>query len=234
MFKKRLEEGLEQLKEYTLAAAAPGSRAVFVPWSEAKRAPYIELLRNNMYIADHVLVSIGQAFLQSEKKGLKYKKFFMQFAKEEVGHEEMAKADLKVLGVEDPMPQEWRPHPLMSAVIAHAEMMVRINPISYTGALYALESIGASLVKYHEEAGHWGYPDNAICWLKVHANVNVGHAEFMKKYAFEFAKSESDVTDILHAGFTMAKLYTSYLNEVIMGTQPYAVSEPKNKTKFSA
>lgn len=230
MIKTRLEEGLKQLQEYTLAVAAPGCRAVFEPWSEAKRAPYIEVLRNNIFIADHVLVSIGLGFLQSEKKGMKFKQFFMQFAKEEIGHEEMAKTDLKNLGVAEPvLPDDWRPHPLMSAVIAHAEYMVRINPISYTGALYALESIGASLTKYHEEAGHWGYPENAIRWLKVHATVNEGHAEFMKKHALEFAKTEADVTDILHAGYTMARLYSTYLNEVMSGIHPYAMASIKSK-----
>ncbi|WP_395613158.1 iron-containing redox enzyme family protein [Allosphingosinicella sp.] len=134
---------------------------------------------------------------------------FLKHAVSEVGHDQLALADLQALGVEtSDLPAEF-PLPTTVALTAFPYWAAQfVNPASYLGYLYFLEglptSAGSALIGALSKAG---IPQQATSFLTEHATVDMAHVRLMDRYVDTLVRSDRDLADVRFAIETTAKLY---------------------------
>lgn len=134
---------------------------------------------------------------------------FLKHAVSEVGHDQLALADLRALGIDVSTIAAEFPLPTTVALTAFPYWAAQfVNPVSYLGYLYFLEglptSAGASLIESLHKAG---VPAGATGFLTEHATVDMAHIRLMDRYVDTLVRSERDLADTLFALRTTARLY---------------------------
>lgn len=127
-------------------------------------------------------------------------RMFYKHATSEIGHDELALNDLKMLGENVEHIRIENPLPATTALTAFASYQItNRNPIGYLGYSFFLEFLptasGASYMQLLEKAG---IPKEAMSFITEHANVDVYHNKMMEKYVDGLIVSESDLQSVIY------------------------------------
>lgn len=140
---------------------------------------------------------------------------FFKHAASEIGHEQLAMNDVIALdGDATDMPYE-NPLPATSALLAFGFYQIyNLNPIGHLGYIYFLEKLpvqsGGMLM---EKLGEAGIPENAMTFLRDHAEVDVGHVKLMEKYVNALISDERGLDAVEYAMNTVSYLYQAMLTQ---------------------
>lgn len=140
-------------------------------------------------------------------------KDFYRHATSEIGHDQLALNDLKVLGEDvSSIPYE-NPLPSTTALLGFAFYQIyNLNPIGYLGYLFFLEFTPTQNGKtYMELLSKIGVPHEAMSFLEDHTVIDVGHNKLMESYVAEMVKTESDLNSVIYAMRVTGKLYADML-----------------------
>lgn len=142
---------------------------------------------------------------------------FLRHAISEVGHDELALNDLRVLGEDvDNLPFQ-SPLATTMGLISYPFYQINYqNPVGYLGYLYFLEhlptssgdSIGGALAAS-------GVPEEAMTFLNEHFTVDIGHNQLMRTYVQELVKSEADRDAVIQGMRVTGVLYAAMLQGAI-------------------
>ncbi len=130
-----------------------------------------------------------------------YIKQILQHASSETGHDELALADLRALGVNTENIPNERPLPATSALIGFSFYLIQyLNPVSYLGFVFHLEYLpthfGQQLAQGFLRAG---VPERAMTFLLEHVEADVGHNRLMADYVENLLLNQRDVDDTIYA-----------------------------------
>jgi Iron-containing redox enzyme len=140
-------------------------------------------------------------------------KDFYRHATSEIGHDQLALNDLKVLGEDvGSIPYE-NPLPSTTALLGFAFYQINnLNPIGYLGYLFFLEFTPTQNGRaYMELLNKIGVPYEAMTFLQDHAAVDIGHNKLMESYVAELIKTEDDLSSVIYAMQVTGKLYADML-----------------------
>ncbi len=170
---------------------------------------YAAVLREIYFYSreDPQLQAFVTAFFRGDDRELV--RGFLKHAVSEVGHDQLALADLRTLGSEASGVAAEFPLPTTVPLTAFPYWAAQfVNPVSYLGYLYFLEglptSAGGVLLEALRKAG---VPAEATSFLREHATVDMAHIRLMDRYVDRLVRTERDLADVVYALQTTAKLY---------------------------
>ncbi len=158
-------------------------------------------------------MSIAANSKTAKKRGLR--KFLIQFAQEEEFHYEIAKADLKELGMEPgPMPLDTEMWWLYFSSIIEARPFVRL------GATCILENIadGSSEIidRMIKESGYLN-PKN-LRFLIIHRHgPNLAHGDQIMEALTQAELNEEELADVVHGAKVATTLYMRFSHWIATG-----------------
>lgn len=158
---------------------------------------------------------------------------FLQHARSEVGHDQLALNDLAALGYdvssipsEDCLPATALLFSYPMAAMAHR------SPVAYLGYLFFLEflptSQGESIAGVAARAG---VPREAMSFLIEHREVDVHHNRLMKVYADHMIRSDNDLASAIFAmqatGIAFVGMLENAFESVDVGTTQLRPSDAR-------
>ncbi len=140
-----------------------------------------------------------------------YIKKMLQHASSETGHDQLALADLRALGVNTENIPNERPLPATSAMIGFSFYLIQyLNPISYLGFVFHLEYLPTHFgQQYAQGFVRAGVPMNAMSFLLEHNEADVGHNLLMADYVENLLLNQRDVDDTIYAMQVTAVLFAN-------------------------
>lgn len=128
------------------------------------------------------------------------KKFYAH-ATSEVGHDQLALNDLKALGHDIEKTKADRPLPATIGLISLPFFLIQfMNPVAYLGYLFHLEFFPTKKASdYLGGLSQLGVPEEAMSFLRDHAEIDQHHNKMMEEYAEELIRSEEDLEDVKFA-----------------------------------
>lgn len=139
----------------------------------------------------------------------------MGHALSEVGHDQLALNDLRVLGEDTDAVTRMRPLPGTAALMGfsyHAAM--HMNPAVYFGYLYYLESMPIKSGQAHmDRLRSLGVPEEAMTFIDEHAKFDVAHMKLNQEYIDTLVQSEEDFQDFVFGMRTTATLYSRMIED---------------------
>ncbi len=122
-------------------------------------------------------------------------KTLLKHAVSEAGHDDLAVADLATMGEDVSRIGTERGLPATVTLVAFMHYQLEHqNPIGFLGYLFHLEltptAIGPSLMHSLQSAG---IPDNALSFIRDHAEIDIGHNSLMERYVTELVQTEEDI-----------------------------------------
>ena len=215
--------------------AMPGMRRLLK--GDFTVAHYQSLLREIYYYARESPPFFAAILVHLRGTQRSYIKTMLAHASSETGHDELALADLRALGVKaDNIPNE-RPLPATSALIGFSFYLIQyLNPVSYLGFVFHLEYLpthfGHQLVQGFLRAG---VPSNAMSFLLEHNEADVGHNRLMAEYVENLLLTERDVADTIYAMQVTATLFSNLVEAAFCrvdesDTREYGI----NRAEFTA
>jgi len=132
---------------------------------------------------------------RQEKIDIRYLKFCLKHAEEEMGHELMALHDLKNLGYNVPA-EESLPKPLgaTETLIAYLYHVSRNgHPLARLGySFWAEQSYGYIQPLLSMVSSGFGIPDKAMTFFREHSSIDEVHARQVEEVIERFAKTPED------------------------------------------
>ena len=130
-----------------------------------------------------------------------YIKTMLEHASSETGHDALALADLRALGISTATISHERPLPATSALIGFSFYLIEcLNPISYLGFVFHLEYLPTHFgQQYAQGFLRAGVPMNAMSFLQEHNEADVGHNLLMADYVENLLLNQRDVDDTIYA-----------------------------------
>jgi pyrroloquinoline quinone (PQQ) biosynthesis protein C len=126
---------------------------------------------------------------------------FLQHAKSEVGHDQLALNDLATIGFDTRFIPDEGPLPATENLIAYPYWaMAHKQAAAYLGYLYFLEFLPTSQGSGIAEAlSRVGIPSHAMTFLSEHQQVDVHHNKLMRVYVNHMARDQSSLDAIITA-----------------------------------
>jgi len=157
----------------------------------------------------------------------------------EVGHDQLALADLFALGEDIKDLASMRPLPGTASLMAfsyHAGMHMR--PAVYYGYLYFLESMPVHSGQAHlERLKKLGIPEAAMTFIEEHAAFDVGHMKLNEEYISALVTDEQSFQDFVFGMRTTATLYGRMLEDAFAaadeGISCYDINPSEADATFS-
>jgi pyrroloquinoline quinone (PQQ) biosynthesis protein C len=152
---------------------------------------------------------------------------FLHHSLEEIGHENMAKNDLRELGVDVRGLEGLRPLPSTTALIGFIDRLMQFeNPIAFIGYLFHFEMLPElSGNMLSDMLTDMGVPTKAQNYIKKHIEIDAEHSEEMPEYIEAFVKSEQDYELVRYAAMGAAKLHEMMIQECDQLTNSHFTSE---------
>lgn len=145
-------------------------------------------------------------------------KRFFKHASSEIGHDQLALEDLRVLGADvDSLPYE-NPLPETTALISFPFYQIHnLNPVGYLGYLFFLEFLptgsGGIMMSALERVG---VPREAMRFLHDHSTIDVGHNKMMESYAETLITTEREFKSVIYAMRCTAVLYARMVEAALL------------------
>ncbi len=145
-------------------------------------------------------------------------KQFMKHAVSELGHDELAREDIRNLNIPmsdlvDGMPSE-QPLPETSALIAFAYYQMQfLDPVGYLGCVYFLEFMPTSIGRGAGDAlDKMGVPQDARSFVDDHVAIDVAHNKLMEGYLPDLVPTVCDFAPVAAAMRVTARLYGNMID----------------------
>jgi pyrroloquinoline quinone (PQQ) biosynthesis protein C len=144
-------------------------------------------------------------------------KTFYRHASSEIGHDQLALADIAALGFATTDIPNERPLPATFALLATAfHTIEHHDPVAYLGYLFHLEytpvQLGAAYMEALERAG---IPRSAMTFIEEHAAVDVSHCKLIEQYCETLIRTPEQLEAVLYMQRLTAELYARMLDEAI-------------------
>lgn len=176
---------------------------------ELTRAHYQALLREIYFYARESpqFFALIPVHLRGQQR--EFTKKMLAHAGSEAGHDHLALADLKTLGVNVTNIPYERPLPETSALIGFSFYLIQyLNPVSYLGFVFHLEYLPTHFgQQYAQGLLSAGIPPAAMTFIGEHIEADVGHNRLMADYVENLLVTERDVEDTIYAMRVTANLY---------------------------
>jgi hypothetical protein len=138
---------------------------------------------------------------------------FLKHALAEVDHDELARIDLRHLGVPmselaDDIPFERAlPETIaLSAYIFH--QIQHVSPLCYVGFMYFLEFMPTTVGEGATAAlDHMGVPENCRSFIQDHVTIDMAHTKLMDNYLTQMVRNEDELAIVAGAMRDTATLY---------------------------
>ncbi len=142
---------------------------------------------------------------------------FFTHAASEIGHDQLALNDFVALGGDATDVPYENPLPATTSLLGFGFYQIYVlNPLGYLGYLFFLEFNGTQSGNGLMDAlRRVGVPDNAMTFLRDHAEIDVGHNRLMEKYVDQMVKSDKDLDRITYAMRTTGYLYAQMVSAAI-------------------
>lgn len=191
----QLKERLNQ--EFEKLATSPYLPQVMEPGFADKRLYALYLLETYHYTR-HNARNQALVATRPEDIDVRYLKFCLKHAEEEMGHELMALHDLKNLGYE--VSEATLPKPLAATetLIAYLYHVSRTgHPLARLGySFWAEQSYGYIQPLLEMVSSGLGIPNKAMSFFREHSNIDEVHAKQVQETIERFAKTKEDWTAI--------------------------------------
>lgn len=138
---------------------------------------------------------------------------FLRHALSEVGHDQMALADLATLGSDISTIPDGSPLPTTVPLISFPYYAIQYrSPISYLGYLFFLEFLPTSRGNDVASAiSRLGVPSTAMTFLAEHQAVDVHHNKFMELYADRMLRTASQVDEVVYSMRVTGRLFANMI-----------------------
>lgn len=145
-------------------------------------------------------------------------KRFFKHASSEIGHDQLAMEDLRVLGADVASLPYENPLPETTALISFPFYQIHnLNPVGYLGYLFFLEFLptgsGGALMGALERVG---VPREAMRFLHDHSTIDVGHNRMMESYAETLITTEREFKSVVYAMRCTAVLYAQMVEAAFL------------------
>jgi pyrroloquinoline quinone (PQQ) biosynthesis protein C len=165
-----------------------------------ERTHYMGFLRETYHNASHnpKNMALFMAHLHSDRRQLEAK--FLKHTAAEIGHDELALDDLKILGGDAESVRTGRPLPTTEALAAFIVFQIQHrNPLAYLGYLYHLEAMPVHFGKEVMECLlAAGIPLEATTFLREHAEADPVHVKWNREYLEGFIRNDEDMEAVLY------------------------------------
>lgn len=124
----------------------------------------------------------------------------LKHAAMEVGHNELALQDLAALGEDIEAVRHGRALPATEALAAFMVFQVEHrSPLAFLGYIYHLEALSERMAGGSGDLfGKIGVPENAMSFLKEHADADPVHTRWNREYLSTFVRTEEDLEAALY------------------------------------
>ncbi|MDQ3002544.1 MAG: iron-containing redox enzyme family protein [Fibrobacterota bacterium] len=138
------------------------------------------------------------AHVKSGEPGLKAK--FLKHTAMELGHDEMALDDLRVLGEDVETIRNGLPLVATEAMTGFIMLQIQHrNPLAFLGYSYHLEAIPVRMGSAAMGAlVNLGIPMNAVSFLKEHIEADPVHSKWNRDYVEGFVRTASDLEAVVY------------------------------------
>lgn len=135
----------------------------------------------------------------------------------EIGHNELAIADLRLLGGNTSRVRSERPLPATEALGGFIAFQIQHrNPVAYLGYLFHLEAIATELgAAGMESLARLGVPEGAMSFLKEHAEIDTVHMDWNRQYIDAFTETDDDLESVLYGLRGTCMLHGAMLQAVV-------------------
>ncbi|MBS1970541.1 MAG: iron-containing redox enzyme family protein [Bdellovibrionales bacterium] len=189
---KQLKERLTQ--EFMKLGSSPYLAQVMEPGFADKRLYGLYLLETYHYTY-HNARNQALVATRPERMDVRYAKFCLKHAEDEMGHELMALHDLKNLGYDVP-DEDHLPKPLTATetLIAYLYHVSRNgHPLARLGySFWAEQSYGYIQPLLEMISGGLGVPNKAMTFFREHSSIDEVHAKQVEETIERFAKTKED------------------------------------------
>ena len=200
-------------------------------------AHYASLLREIYFYARESPPFFAAILIHLRGAQRSYIKKMLQHASSETGHDELALADFRALGINtDNIPNE-RPLPATSAMIGFSFYLIQyLNPVSYLGFVFHLEYLPTHFgQKYVQGFLQAGVPMDAMSFLLEHNEADVGHNLLMADYVENLLLNPHDVADTIYAMQVTTVLFANVVEAAFRRVDEGATKEYGiNHAEFTA
>lgn len=190
------------------------SRAMVMLAEGGVRLPHYNAVLREIYHyskEDPQIQALAAVYFRGKDRGTV--KMFLKHATSEVGHDQMALADLQALGEDVSTIANTLPLPATIALTAFPFYQIQYhNPIGYLGYLYFLEYMPTKAGKaYMGALSAAGVPEKAMTFLQEHVTVDVAHNKLMEEYTRRLVRTDADLAAVVYAMKVTGYLYGQML-----------------------
>lgn len=123
-------------------------------------------------------------------------KDFFKHLDEERGHDSLARRDLKAIGESD----AWEPTPAYLVLEGYVRYLAHERPLALLGFLATAEGYSFKFAGWFLSVlRKFGYSEKQTNFLKVHAEVDIGHFKELREMCLAHAKTAQHQRQILEA-----------------------------------
>ena len=172
------------------------------------------------HYAQHSSVVIGLAGSRCVQSHPKLADYLMIHAREELGHDEWALADLAALGVSESEVRASRPTPSCAAMVGFEYYTAGYaNPVGIFGWLYVLEAMGEDLGSVVSDRLREGLGiSRGVKFLEGHGEADVDHTRDLTEQISDNVP-QKDLADVHHVADVVADLYSRMFQEIGLRAQ---------------
>jgi len=154
-------------------------------------------------------------------------KILFRHACAEMGHDQIALQDLRVLGEDTDQTERAYPLPETAALIGYAYHQIQHrDPAGFVGFIYFLEFIPSiSGAAYMEKLESAGIPRSAMCFIEEHSTVDPAHVKLLDKYVEHIVTNEDHLEEVIYGIRCTAKLYGRMIDSAIESAADRAVPQ---------
>lgn len=174
---------------------------------------YVSYLRETYFYTreNPQIQAVATAWFRGEDRAMV--KPFLKHALSEVGHDQLALADISALGADASSLPTEAPLPTTIPLISFPFYAIQYrSPISYLGYLFFLEFLPTSRGGDIASAiRRLGVPSAAMTFLAEHQNVDVHHNRMMEIYAGHMLRATSAISEVVYSMSVTGQLYAGML-----------------------
>lgn len=185
---------------------------------------YAAYLGQTYHLVRHTsrTLALAAARLTDDRRELR--RWFLEQAVEEHGHELFCVKDLKNLGLNpEVVTSEYPGHGAWGMFTQNYFMATYGNPAGMLGVATATEGMGAELAGGMAQllVQRYGIPDNAVTFLRSHAGFDQNHLAEARRAINELVDEQNDFGDIVHARRMTYRYYGQLFKDVASSEKRY-------------
>jgi pyrroloquinoline quinone (PQQ) biosynthesis protein C len=145
----------------------------------------------------------------------------VHYIEEEIGHQEWILNDLDSLGVDKESVRHGKPSLPTELMVSYAyDTVMRNNPVSLFGMVYALEKTSSTIATYAagQIVSALNLKPDSMSYMVSHGSLDVEHMQHFEKLMNRLDNA-GDKAAVLHAASVFYELYTNIFTALPLTTQ---------------